>query len=142
MFKDILLPIDLGEDPLPEKALATAVALARNDGARLHLLAVVPGYSMSIISQYFPENFEEKALAETSARLHAVIDQEIPDDVTAQAIVANGSAYEEILATAEKIGCDLIVMASHRPGLEAYLLGPNTAKVVRHAKCSVFVVRD
>jgi nucleotide-binding universal stress UspA family protein len=36
----------------------------------------------------------------------------------------------------------VIVLASHRPELKDYLLGPNAARVVRHAKCSVLVVRD
>jgi nucleotide-binding universal stress UspA family protein len=36
----------------------------------------------------------------------------------------------------------MIVMASHRPELKDYLLGPNAARVVRHAECSVLVVRN
>ena len=54
----------------------------------------------------------------------------------------NGTIYDEILAVADEIGADLIVMASHRPALRDYLLGPNAARVVRHAKQSVLVVRD
>ncbi|MFV2033769.1 MAG: universal stress protein, partial [Halocynthiibacter sp.] len=50
--------------------------------------------------------------------------------------------YKTILTTADAIGCDLIVMASHRPEMQDYLLGPNAARVVRHANQSVFVVRD
>ena len=42
---------------------------------------------------------------------------------------------------AEKINADLIVMPAHRLKLQDYLLGTNTAKVVRHAQCSVLVVR-
>jgi nucleotide-binding universal stress UspA family protein len=49
--------------------------------------------------------------------------------------------YQEILKTAEAIQADLIVMGSHRPELSDYLLGSNTEKVVRHARCSVMVVR-
>jgi nucleotide-binding universal stress UspA family protein len=43
---------------------------------------------------------------------------------------------------ADKLGCDAIVMAAHRPELRDYLLGPNAARVVRHANQSVLVVRD
>ena len=46
------------------------------------------------------------------------------------------------LSVAKQISCDLIVMASHRPGAKDFLLGPNAARVVRHANCSVTVVRD
>jgi nucleotide-binding universal stress UspA family protein len=47
-----------------------------------------------------------------------------------------------VLATARKLDCDLIVMTSHRPELKDYLLGPNAARVMRHAKQSVFIVRE
>ena len=142
MFKDILLPVDLGDLDSSAKALSTALGLCKNDGARLHVLAVVPGYTMSIISQYFPENFEEKALADAGQRLEAFIADNVPAEIATQVIVANGTVYEKILQAAQSNNCDLIVMASHRPALKDYLLGPNASRVVRHAGCSVMVVRD
>ena len=42
---------------------------------------------------------------------------------------------------ANRLGCDLIVVGAHRPELGDYLLGPNAARIVRHADQSVFVVR-
>ena len=141
MFKDILLPIDLGDVESSRKAVSTAIELSRTEGARLHLLCVVPGFSMSIVSQYFPEGFEEKSLAEAARQLDDFIAKNIPSEITGRAVVANGTVYEEILRTAGEIGCDVIVMASHRPALKDYLLGPNAARVVRHANCSVLVVR-
>ena len=38
-------------------------------------------------------------------------------------------------------GATLIVIGAHRPDLKDYLLGPHAARVVRHAECSVLVVR-
>ncbi len=142
MFKDILMPIDLGDVESSRKAVSTAIGLGRTEGARLHLLCVVPGYSMSIVSQYFPAGFEEKSLAEATRQLDDFIAKNIPAETTSRAIVANGTVYEEILKAARETKCDLIVMASHRPELKDYLLGPNAARVVRHATCSVLVVRD
>ncbi len=142
MFKQILLPVDLGDADSSKKALSTAIELSKSAGAKLHVLTVVPGFGMSIISQYFPEGFEEKSLAGATQQLNDYIGANIPSDIATQAIVANGTIYEEILLTAGEIGCDLIVMASHRPALQDYLLGPNASRVVRHGKCSVLVVRD
>ncbi len=142
MFKEILLPIDLGEVESSRKAVSTAIELSRTEGARLHLLCVVPGFGMSIVSQYFPEGFEEKSLAEAARQLDEFIAKNIPSEITSRAVVANGSIYAEILKVARETGCDLIVVASHRPELKDYLLGPNAARVVRHATCSVLVVRD
>ena len=53
-----------------------------------------------------------------------------------------GTIYSEILKVAEDCSADLIIMASHRPELKDYMLGPNASRVVRHANCSVLVVRD
>jgi len=52
-----------------------------------------------------------------------------------------GNAYDEILRVAEADGASLIVIGAHKPDFRDYLLGPNAARVVRHSKCSVFVVR-
>ena len=70
------------------------------------------------------------------------IAKKVPAGVTCDTIVASGTIYEEILRIAKEVGCDLIVMAAHKPDLKDYLLGPNAARVVRHADCSVFVIRD
>ncbi len=141
MFKEILLPVDLGDPGSSKKALSAAVELSQSGGASLHVLTVVPGFGMSIISQYFPKDFEEKSLADASQQLNDYIGTNISSDIATQAVVANGTIYEEILRVAAETGCDLIVMASHRPELGVYLLGPNAARVVRHANCSVLVVR-
>jgi universal stress protein F len=62
--------------------------------------------------------------------------------VPTRRIIAEGKIYQEILKAAQTIKADLIVMGSHHPELKDYLLGPNAAKVVRHADCSVMVVRE
>ena len=55
--------------------------------------------------------------------------------------VRTGHSYNTILDVAEEKKADLIIVASHRPGLQDYFLGSTAAKVVRHANCSVLVVR-
>jgi nucleotide-binding universal stress UspA family protein len=46
-----------------------------------------------------------------------------------------------VLEEAKEFGADLVVMSSHDPGLRTYFIGSNAAQVVRHAHCSVMVVR-
>jgi nucleotide-binding universal stress UspA family protein len=65
----------------------------------------------------------------------------VPQGLRLHEHVAQGSIYDEVLRAARELGCDCIVMGSHRPELKDYLLGPNAARVVRHAPCSVMVVR-
>jgi nucleotide-binding universal stress UspA family protein len=141
MYKDILLAVDLGDETSWRRALPTAVDLCRASGAALHVVTVVPDFGMTIVADYFPPDFEKKALAQANERLRAFLAKNAPG-IKAQCIVGHGTVYEEILRAAEKSKCDLIVLAAHRPALKDYLLGPNAARVVRHAQCSVLVVRD
>jgi len=142
MYRDILLPIDLNDDSSWRKALPTAVEYCKAFGSRLHVMTVVPNFGLPIVGTYFPQDFEEKALAETDQRLHDFVEEKIPPDVLVQQIVAQGTAYQEIIHTAAKINADLIVMASHHPELQDYLLSPNAERVVRHSDRSVLVVRN
>jgi nucleotide-binding universal stress UspA family protein len=141
MYKSILLPIDLGQKSSWEKAIPVAVALAKNQGAKIHVLTIIPDYGMSVVGSYFPKDFEEKSRSSSETELNKLMAEHIPGDVSAEAHVGRGAIYKEILAAADSQGCDLIVLASHRPEMSDYLLGPNAARVVRHASQSVFVVR-
>lgn len=142
MFKDILLAVDLNDEKSQKKALQAAVTYAQAGGARLHVLTVVPDFGMSIVASYFPADYEDKITAETNRRLHAYVQANVPKGIQVQHLVGLGTIYKEIIHHADEIGADLIVMASHRPELKDYLLGPNAGQVVRHAKKSVLVVRD
>ena len=62
-------------------------------------------------------------------------------DVQASVEVRSGKAYWAILDAAEERNADLIVVASHRPGLQHFLLGSTASRVVRHATCTVLVKR-
>lgn len=141
MFSSVLLPIDLNQESSWDRALPTAEQIARDYGAKLTIMSVLPTFGLPAVSQYFPEGYEQKAeSAATDALTKFVQDKcEKPDQVKLH--VSHGTIYDEILQYASKINCDLIVMGSHRPEFKDYLLGPNAARVVRHAKQSVFVVR-
>jgi len=142
MYATILCPVDLSDPHSWDKALPTAVELAGAFGATLHVMTVVPSFGLPIVGQYFPEGFEARMRAEAARHLEEFCAANLPDDLAAKRIVAEGKIYQEILRAAESIKADLIVMGSHRPELSDYLLGPNAARVVRHAPCSVMVVRE
>ncbi len=76
-----------------------------------------------------------------SAALREFVEDHVPDDVAVSYRVAQGAVYKEILSCVKDIGADLVVMSSHRPEAADFLLGPNSARVVRHSPCSVWVVR-
>jgi nucleotide-binding universal stress UspA family protein len=141
VFKSVLLPVDLNDGHSWKKALPLALEMARTHGARLHVMTVVPDFGLPMVAQQFPPGYEARLREQALEGLRALTAAEVPAGVTVDHHVAEGSIYREILAKAKALGADLIVMASHRPELADYLIGPNAARVVRHATCSVLVVR-
>ncbi len=141
MFKSILVPIDLAQPSSWEGPLPLAAEFARNHGAKLHVLNVVPPFGMAIVGGFFPEDFERRAIEEAKKALADTVAGVDLGGVEAHLLVSHGTIYEEILHAADEMKADLIVMMAHRPELRDYLLGPNAARVVRHAKQSVFVMR-
>ncbi|MDX1737250.1 MAG: universal stress protein [Alphaproteobacteria bacterium] len=142
MFEHILFALDLEHPESYEKSLPAAVENARAFHSTLHVMTVVPDFGRSIVGSFFPEGHEQQMMEKTNEALHEFVKGKIPEEIRVQHIVGYGNAYEEILRVSEEISADLIVMGAHRPRMEDYLLGPNAARVVRHAKCSVLVVRD
>ncbi|WP_036285427.1 universal stress protein [Methylocystis sp. ATCC 49242] len=141
MYSKILVPVDVGEPEMTQLALDGALALAKaNGGAQLRLINVQPLVPVAFID-YIPPNFDEE-MRETAekelAALTAAID--LPRE-RVTSTVRFGAVYPEVLAEAEDWGADLIVVGSHRPTMATYLLGSNAKTIVRHAKCSVLVVR-
>lgn len=142
MFSHILLAVDLEHEEAWRKMVPEAVGYASHAGATLHVMTVVPDFGMSIVGSFFPKDHEEKMIEETNHKLHEFVKENIPEDIKVQHIVGHGNAYEEILRMQKKLSCDLIIIGAHRPSMQDYLLGPNAARVVRHADCSVLVVRE
>lgn len=142
MFKSILLPIDLEHESSWKKPLPIALEMARVHSARLTIMTVLPDFGMSVVSLNFPADFEKESRAKVAAALEAFVKKHIPGEVPVTTHVGHGAVYSEIIDTANKLRCDLIVLGSHRPEMRDYLIGPNAARVVRHAKQSVFVIRE
>lgn len=141
MYKDILLSVDLGNVEGEMRAVETAVEYARAFGSRLHVMTVVPDYGMSIVGGFFPKEHEKQALDHANNALHDFTKEHVPAEIKHRHIVGHGSIYREILRYAGVVNADLIVLSAKRSGPEDYLLGPNAARVVRHADISVLVVR-
>ncbi len=141
MYGNVLLTVDLNDDSSWRKALPAAIEACKASSAILHVFTVIPDFGLSAVGSFFPQDFREKALAKAEGDLNAFVGEHVPSHVEVRQTVGYGTVYEEILRIAKKTECDLVVIASHRPELKDYLLGPNAARVVRHADCSVLVVR-
>lgn len=148
MFKHILLPTDGSK--LADRAIVRGIALAKSLKARLTLLTVVPEFRMIAdesfavpMSADLKSRYEKEAKARAAIKLAAVRQKMTKAGLKSDAVViASDLPYQQIIATARKRKCDLVVMASHgRRGLTGLLLGSETVKVLTHSKIPVLVVR-
>jgi nucleotide-binding universal stress UspA family protein len=140
MYRTLLVPVDIADVETARPALDRAVALAQawDSTIRLiHVRSLVPIAYMEFVPPTFDldrQRDAEAKLAELAASLPYPAER-------MSTVVRLGSVYNEVLEEAERTGSDLIVVGSHRPTMATYLLGSNAAAIVRHATCSVLVVR-
>jgi nucleotide-binding universal stress UspA family protein len=139
----ILVPIDFSACSI--KALQYAVPFARQFGAALTLLHVMP-VNYFVGSEFGPVDFPlpEAELREASEReLVALAAREIGAAVPVQTRVGRGQPMHEIVRVARELEMDLILLSTHgHTGLRHVLLGSVAENVVRYAPCPVLVVRE
>lgn len=144
MYKHILVPTD-GSD-ITQKAVTTAISLARALGSALHALSVKEPLAYSAISEMQPmppQDFFDTQDRIARQRLDAVLVacKAAGLECDAQSVESE-HPWEAIIEHAKSTGCDLIVMASHgRRGVSALLLGSETQKVLTHSTIPVLIVR-
>lgn len=135
MYRHVLVPVAFDQDHPPDRAIALARRLVDPKGriSLLHVMPEVPPFAIS----YMPEGYGDNLGRAIRAELEGLAGP-LPGG---SAHVEAGEAGRAILTFAEDNEVDCIVIASHRPGLGDYLIGSTTARVVRHATCSVHVIR-
>ncbi len=139
MFKTILVPVDISQVDAAIQALSLAKDVAKARGGKIVLLNVVeevPNYIAAEIPAEVLTNSVERAETELTAFAER---EGLAGDV--EIVIRRGHAGRDILAFAGERKADMIVMASHDPGIVDYFLGSVAGHVVRHAHCSVLVVR-
>ncbi|MGR3617411.1 MAG: universal stress protein [Paracoccaceae bacterium] len=137
MATKIMLPIDHTDDRSWKKALPVALEQAKFYGAELHAVSVIPEI---IQLPNLPANYGAGAKEHVRGVVQEILENGDAADTPVH--IEEGSVYREILKLAHKEGFDLIVMASAKGDFPNYEIGPNLARVVRHAHCTVMVVRD
>lgn len=144
MTGNIVALVDLDDENSWRKALPTAFDHAKHAGSRLYVLTIVPDgmFRMTAVAQAIPEDYEQKLGDDAKARLAALIQEHAGEGVDVEQAVRLGSVYKEALSFASDVDAELIIMGAHKPGMADFLLGSNASQIVRHAKCSVWVVRE
>ncbi len=140
MYKRILVAVDVAELDIMPPGVAAAIEMAGMTDGAVRLINVRSPVPLSQAEFMMPEFFvesQQKALAELQA--FAKNFESLKGGVSA--LCRLGPVYAEVLQEAKDWDADLIIVSSHQPSMATYLLGSNAAKIVRHAECTVLVVR-
>lgn len=150
MSDKILVPIDMADQGTGLKTIAEGVMQAKARKGELVVMTVVPDILSGLDFRYAirgetggSEDYDLKAIVkEALEKLNEIVSDHTPSGMKVSTIARHGTAYEEILTVAKEVGATMIVLGAHRPSLKDYLIGPTAARVVRHAECSVNILRD
>ncbi len=137
MYSKMMIPVDLGHTEHLNKALGLVAELLTTFGGEAHLVGVTMSAPTDVARN--TDDYDKKLTAfaaERSGSLGVKFEPhtEISHDVRVD--------LDEVLQrTAENLGIDLIVMASHIPGFAERIFASNAGYLASHAKISVLVVR-
>jgi len=140
MYEEILVPTD-GSGPA-QTAIDHAVTLAGLCDARIHGLFVTDSGTVEKIDGKYPQSADdvESVGADAIEELNTRAAAEGVETVTR---ITGGTAHEEVVRYAEENDIDVIVMGTRgRQGVERYLLGSVTERVVRTAEQAVLTVDE
>jgi universal stress protein A len=142
----ILVPLDFS--PASDRALAYAAALAEEFGAPLFLLHVIEDRLMTgpwPSEVYLGElpKLRDDLIKDAERRMRLSLEALEKDGLTATGEVLIGGPSHVIIEQAAAINADLLVMGTHgRTGITHLLIGSVAERVIRHAPCPVFIVRE
>lgn len=139
----ILCPTDFS--PVADAGVDRAASLAAREGAELvllHVLAPITAYVVPDVAGSLLVDLEARARVDAREELRRLRDRVRRTGVPAHTLLVQGDASLRIARAAERLRCDLIVLATHgRTGLRRMVLGSVAEAVVRRAPCPVLAIR-
>lgn len=149
MYQKILLPTDGSKHA--ERAAEHAIWIANKSGAEIIVLDVIetsslvglPAEDLIVRIKEMLKEEAKRSLERISEMVDDSKDQGKITDVKITLLSEEGSPADVILKTIKKEDIDLVVMGtSGKHGLDRFLLGSVTEKVVRSAECPVLAVHN
>ncbi len=141
MYMNILVPVDLQETALTERAVEVAQDIAEHYSAMITVLTVIPDFGMPLVANFFPEDAMQKAHDEVCNELQRFVKKRFRDPANVQSQVLQGSPHKLIVRYAQDKGTDLIVLPARAKDISKVFLGSSSTHVVERAPCSVLIIR-
>ncbi|WP_420286834.1 universal stress protein [Enterobacter sp. BNK-9] len=143
MYKKILMPVDVFEMELSDKAVRHAAKLAKAEGASITLVNILPNSSRSLLRGFNADikKFEAFMTAESGKKMNELKRLfDLPGE-NIDSLVCFGNVRDEIIKLSKEGEYDVIVIGSKNPSISTHLLGSNAESILRYASIPVLVVR-
>ncbi len=137
----ILAAVDLLHKNADKRIVEGALLKAQNRNATLELVFVIPDQQQSYVQNYIPAEMKAKVEEDAKAELKAFSLEFDHGNTSVSTKVLRGGVYEKVLEYSDTIAADYIIIGASRPSLGNLFIGPNAARIARHANCSVVIVR-
>jgi nucleotide-binding universal stress UspA family protein len=137
MFSKIMVPVDLVHKDTLDKALDVAGDMAKRHEASIELVSV--GGALPGKLGHTPDEFSD-----TVKEFAADLEEKYGVTVEGDPVISHDPEVETtaaLMREIERTGADLVIMASHEPGVLEHVFSSHGGYIAQHAKCSVFVVR-
>ena len=131
----ILVPVSINQLDMAANALNEAHEMLA-DGGKITVLnshEPIPGPARHYL--------DKDAIKNRDTEIMSTLEEFVGEDPRCEIKLVSGRAGVTIVEYARAHSTDCIIISSHRPDLSDYLLGSTASRVVRHAQCSVFVLR-
>jgi len=138
MYDSIIVAVALFSKGATSRRLIEKAAKLVSDGGRItlvHVMEEIPAYIAASVPREHLTGRRKEVQQQLDSVAGAARGKKVEIDLR------SGTASVGILNSAKENKADLIMLASHSPGLQDYFIGSTATRVVRHAQCSVLVSR-
>ena len=132
MYKNIVVPVDVFDAGLADKALSHAKFLAQHSAGQIHLVHVIPAFSPVLTRGFISD---ARKMEEHLVKKNSLAEE------TSHLYVRSGNIRDQVIDLADELKADVVIVGSRNPGIQTHLLGSEAANIVRYAHVPVFVVR-
>ncbi len=137
----IIAAVDLSHKDWDTHVVKEAILLAKTHKADIELVFVIPDQQNSYVQEYIPTEMRDQVNVDAAKDLKAYADTFDWQGISRSENVLRGVVYETLIKHADTVSARFIVIGANKPSVSDLFIGPNAARVARHAACSVLVVR-
>ncbi len=134
MYSKIIVSLSL-DHGIGQAAIELARKLKADDGKILgvHVYEPLQGSASAYVS--------DEAVAKAYEGVKEALESRVADWPDVEGVLLKGHSGRAVIHYAAEVEADCIVVGSHKPGMRDIFLGSTAARIVRHAPCSVHVLR-